>query len=134
MQFLKKIVFYGLIAGILWGWASMVLNSITGIFRPEMGFIHDIISFSVGGAVFGVVVSGFLYGVWNFIPFKKAHTKAIFVSMVLWLALRVGGAGLSMMAPERYHVLTPETLQGLILSGMLGAFLGLLWARETKEA
>ncbi|MBI5588642.1 MAG: hypothetical protein HY889_09805 [Deltaproteobacteria bacterium] len=125
MSFLKECVLKGALAGVVWGWIAMVLNSFTGIFVFEGGFTHDLVTFSVAGAVFGVVVSGFLFVGGRFVPFKKTLPRAVFVSVFIWLVLRAGGVLLSSMEPSRYHVLTPETLQGLFLAVALGTLLGI---------
>lgn len=123
-------IFTGAIAGVVWGWIAMAINSATGIFPFEGSFAHDLVTFSIGGAVFGVVVSGFLKTAGEYMPFKGAFAKAVFTSTLLWLLLRVGGAALSSMEPSRYHVLTPQTLQGLGLAVVFGALLGMFWGKE----
>lgn len=125
MSFFKDCVVKGVAAGVVWGWLAMIFNSFTGIFAFEGSLTHDLVTFSIAGAVFGFVVSGFLYIAGRHIPFKKTLPKAVFVSVLVWLLLRAGGAALSSMDPSRYHVLTPETLQGLVLAAVLGAILGI---------
>lgn len=116
----------GLVAGILWGWLSYLANALTGVFEFEGSFAHDLVSFSFGGAVFGVVTGALLAASRGLIPFKGDVAKAVFASAVLWIVLRVAGDMLSMMDPHRYHLLTAETVQGLVLALALGAILGLL--------
>jgi len=125
MSFFNDCALKGTLAGVVWGWLAMVLNAFTGIFTFEGSFTHDLVTFSIAGAIMGFVVSGLLYATGRFLPFKKSLPKAVFVSVLVWLLLRVGGALLSAMEPSRYHVFTPETLQGLFLAAVLGALLGL---------
>lgn len=134
MSFFKDCVVRGTLGGVLWGWLAMVMNSFTGVFEFEGSFTHDLVTFSLAGAVFGFVVSGFLYMAGRYVPFKKALPKAVFVSVLVWLMLRAGGAVLSSMEPSRYHVLTPETLQGLLLSAVLGLILGFFMKDGQRSA
>ena len=134
MSFFKDCVVKGALAGVVWGWLAMVFNSFTGIFRFEGSFTLDLVTFSIAGAVFGFVVSGFLYIAGRHMPFKKTLPKAVFVSVLVWLLLRAGGAVLSSMDPSRFHVLTPETLQGLFLAAALGLILGFFRKDEQRPA
>lgn len=131
---LKDGVMTGLLAGIFWGWVSMALNSLTGVVPFEGSFTHNLVSFTVGGAVFGVVTAGFLATAGRFLPFKPVFAKAAFASAVLWIILRIGGDLLSHMEPERYHLITPETVQGFALSIVLGFILALFWKKEGRAA
>lgn len=132
MSFLKDCVLKGVLAGVIWGLLATVVNSFTGILEFEGSFTHDLFTFSMAGAIFGVVVSGFISVADRFVPFKRALPKAVFVSVLIWLVLRAGGTMLSSMEPSRYHVVTPETLQGLFLAAVLGV---ILWAfrKDSKE-
>lgn len=134
MSFFRDCVVKGALAGVLWGWLAMVINSFSGVFEFEGSFTHDLATFSLAGAVFGFVVSGLLYMAGRYLPFKKALPKAVFVSLLVWLMLRAGGAVLSSMEPSRYHVLTPETFQGLFLAAVLGAILGVFRKDEQRSA
>lgn len=120
----------GILSGVLWGWLAMAANALTGVFAFEGTFIHLMVSFTFGGALFGVLSAGFLSVAGGFLPFRKTLPKAVFTSVSIWLVLRIGGAALSVMDAERYHVLTAETAQGLILSAALGVVLGLLWKKN----
>ncbi|MBI5642130.1 MAG: hypothetical protein HY954_01495 [Deltaproteobacteria bacterium] len=134
MTFLKESLIPGLLAGIIWGMLSMVVNSVTGVMMFEGGFVHNLASFAVGGAVFGIVCGGFLPVAGRFIPFKGLFPKAVIVSAFLWLILRAGGIMLSSMEPDRYHVLTPESIQGFGLSLLLGALIGIFGGAHGKRA
>lgn len=121
----KNSIIADLAAGVLWGWLSMVVNAITGIFPPETGFVHDLGSFGLAGAVTAFVVGGLLTVFMTRLPGRSVLLKAVTVSVLVWLALRAGAMMLSHIDPERYHVATWETLQGLALAVMLGALIGL---------
>lgn len=123
----------GAISGIIWGWLALAVNSFTGIFPLETGLLGALASFTIGGAVFGVVSAGFLFVSARMIPFRSVVFKAIAVSTSIWIVLRIGGAALSGMEPGRYHFNMPEALQGLFLAVLLGAVLGVVWKSGLKE-
>ncbi|MBI5493117.1 MAG: hypothetical protein HY893_09305 [Deltaproteobacteria bacterium] len=122
----------GAISGIIWGWLALAVNSFTGVFPLEAGFLSALASFTIGGAVFGVASAGFLFAAARLIPFRSVVFKAIAVSTSIWIVLRAGGAVLSGMEPGRYHFNAPEALQGLLLAVLLGAVLGLFWKSGFK--
>lgn len=124
----------GVMAGILWGWLTYVTNAITGVFPFEGSFAQDLVSFSFGGAVFGVATGALLAVSGKIIPFRGVVARAVFASAVLWMTLRIAGDVLSMMEPHRYHLLTAETVQGLALSCALGAILGLFVRKANGSA
>ncbi len=103
----------------------MTLNSFTYAFPYEAGFLHNFITFSIGGGVFGVVVGGFIWLLGDFIPFKGRIPRAVAISVSLWVLLTAGGVVLSGIRPERYHIVTYQTIQGLFLSVVLGIFFGI---------
>ena len=111
----------------------MAVNNLTGISPFEMGFVHNLVTFSVAGAVFGVVAGGFLSLFEGMLPFRRVFLKAPIVSVSIWLVLRGTGVALSGMRPLRYHISNPESLQGLALAVVLGLILGALWKREDPE-
>lgn len=123
---LKEYLKSGVIAGVVWGWLSYLTNAVTGVFPFEGSFAQDIVSFSFGGAVFGVGTGAFLALLGRFIPFRSIVARAVFASAFIWIALRLAGDMLSMMEPDRYHLLTAGTVQGLALSIVLGAIFGIL--------
>ncbi|MEK9149331.1 MAG: hypothetical protein AAB267_04720 [Candidatus Desantisbacteria bacterium] len=129
----KRSIMLGVIAGITWGWVAIVINTISGAFPFETTLLQRLVTFSVGGAIFGIVVSGFLSLLHSWLPFKRAYSKAVFISVCLWLILRLGGAVLSMVDGERYHLVNSQTIQGFILATMMGGFLGLLSKINKKE-
>ena len=122
----------GVVAGIVWGWISMVVNSISGAFPFEHSFFFNVVIFSISGAIFGVIVSEFLVLIGERLPFKRILPKAIMVSTSFWLLLRSGGIVLSIMMPDRYHPEIPQAIQGFFLSVILGVLVSLLWDKETK--
>jgi hypothetical protein len=128
---LKEYLKSGVIAGVVWGWLSYLTNAVTGVFPFEGSFAQDIVSFSFGGAVFGVLTGAFLAISGSFIPFRSIVARAVFASAFIWIALKLVGDTLSMMEPERYHLLTAGTIQGLALSVALGAILGIM-VRKAK--
>lgn len=129
---MKKFISSGAVAGVIWGMASMALNSMTGIFRPEGGILHDLASFTAAGALVGAVTGGLLRASGGVLPFKNIFARAVFVSLALWLLLKAGGSVLSKMEPQRYHIVTPEAVQGLCLSIILGVVIGFLLKKEDK--
>lgn len=114
-----------LVAGVAWGWLSLFINAITGIFPAEAGFINALGSFGLAGAINAFVVGGLLTLFIARLPGRSVMLKAVMVSVVVWLALRAGAMMLSHIDPERYHVATWESLQGLALSVLLGALISL---------
>jgi len=128
----KDAIVSGVIAGVIWGWSAMVVNSISGAFPFEHTFIYNLIIFSISGAIFGVIVAGFLTLIGRLLPFKKIMPKAILISTSFWLLLRSGGVALSIMMPDRYYPEIPQAVQGFFLSILLGVLLSLLW--KDKEA
>jgi hypothetical protein len=125
----KDTIVTGVGAGILWGWVAMAVNSVTGIFPFEASFAHNIVSFTFGGAVFGVVAGALMNAVGRVMPFRRVLPRAILISAVLWVVLWIGGSMLSVMEPHRYHLLMPQTLQGLVLALILGTVLGAVWKK-----
>ena len=130
----KKGIILGAIAGVIWGWVAMAVNAVSGAFAFENSLMHHLISFAVGGAVFGIVVNGFLGLLQRLLPFKSILLNAILLSIVFWLMLRVGGAMLSSVEPDRYHIITAQSIQGFVLAIIMGFILGTLWKINRKEA
>ncbi len=124
----------GALTGIIWGLVAMAANSVTGIFPFEASFAHNIIAFTFGGVVFGVVCAGFLNAAGRVLPFKGVLPKAVLVCAGLWVVLRLGGVMLSTMEPQRYHVVTPQTIQGFTLALILGTLLGILWKKGLQPS
>ena len=131
---LGKNVILGAIVGVLWGWAAIAINAVSGVFPFEESLLYNMISFAVGGAVFGIVISGFLGLLQRWLPFKSVVLNAILLSVALWLILRIGGAMLSSVEPERYHLITIQSIQGFVLSVIMGCILGILWKVNAKRA
>ena len=130
----KKGIMFGAIAGIVWGWIALAVNAVSGAFPFENTLLHLLISFAVGGAIFGIVVSGFLSLLKERLPFKNIFLKAVLISSVLWIMLKAGGTLLSLIEEERNHPVTAQSFQGFILAIIMGCILGLLWKIKGKEA
>ncbi|OGP65931.1 MAG: hypothetical protein A3K22_06050 [Deltaproteobacteria bacterium RBG_16_42_7] len=130
---LGKNIMLGVIAGIAWGWVVMAVNVATGAFEFENTLLHNLVVFAVGGAVFGIVVSGFLSLLQRWLPFKNIVANAVLLSTMLWLLLRIGGMLLSSIEPERYHLITAQSIQGVILAIVMGCILGILWKINKKR-
>ena len=130
----KRSIILGVIAGVTWGWIAIVINTISGAFPFEATLLQRLVIFAAGGAIFGIVVNGFLSLLHPLLPFKRTYSKAVFLSVCLWLILRLGGAVLSMVDGERYHQVNSQTIQGLVLAVMMGGLLGLLSKINKKEA
>jgi len=131
---LKESLIAGAIAGVLWGWLCYLANYMSGIFPFEGSFAHNMLSFTFGGVVFGIVTSGILAVAGRFLPFRRLLYRAVFVSASVWIVLILAGDMLSMMEPGRYHLVTPQTVQGFLLALALGAILGMLLKKGEARA
>jgi len=134
MGALKESLIAGAIAGALWGWLCYLANYMSGIFPFEGSFAHNMLSFTFGGVVFGIVTSGILAVAGRFLPFRRLLYRAVFVSASVWIVLILAGDMLSMMEPGRYHLVTPQTVQGFLLALALGAILGMLLKKGEARA
>lgn len=130
----KKSIILGAIAGVIWGWVAMAVNAVSGAFPFENSVTQNIVNFAAGGAIFGIMVSGFLSLLQRWMPFRNVIANAVLLSAILWLLLRIGGAMLSSIEPERFHLVTVQTVQGFALAIILGGILGFLWKIKNKEA
>ncbi|MEE9542281.1 MAG: hypothetical protein V3V95_00675 [Thermodesulfobacteriota bacterium] len=130
---LKDSLWMGVIAGVLWGWTALGVDYITGAFQIESSIAHNLAAFTIGGALLGVVAGGLLALVGGFLPFKGTLIKAVVITLGLWLILRLGGTLLSGMDHHRYHQEVSQTVQGFVLAGVMGVFLGLLWKKKLKD-
>jgi hypothetical protein len=124
---LKKGICLGILSGIVWGWVSILVNYITGVFPFEESLLKEVITFSFGGAIFGMVIGGFMSLIGDRLPFKSLLPNAIFISMAVWLVLRIGGVLLSYNDPGRFHPDAAQTLQGFMLAIVLGLILTTFW-------
>ena len=125
----KKGILAGLVAGICWGWLAFIVSRATDTFPQAHGLFFNLATFATGGAVYGIVVGGLLAAARDKLPFKGLLAKAVMVSVLLWLVLRIGGAVLSGIAPWRYHYAMVETAQGFFLSIAMGALLSIFWKK-----
>ncbi|HBO84929.1 MAG: hypothetical protein A2073_03015 [Deltaproteobacteria bacterium GWC2_42_11] len=130
----KKSIIMGAIAGMLWGWIAMFANTVTGAFAFEQSLLQHLVTFTVGGIIFGIVVSGFLSLLKDFLPFKNSLVSSVFIATGLWIVLFLGGYGLALADAERYHFNIPQGIQGLILAALLGVLIGFSWKIKEKEA
>lgn len=130
----KKAIILGAIAGVIWGWISLGVDAASGAFQLENTLFHNLIVFAVGGAVFGIIVSGFLSLLNERLPFKNIFLKAVLLSSVLWIMLKIGGTLLSSIEPDRYHLVTAQSIQGFILAIIMGCILGTLWKINKRRA
>ncbi|HHL40560.1 MAG TPA: hypothetical protein ENJ37_08640 [Deltaproteobacteria bacterium] len=119
----------GLAAGAVWGVVSFAAGAVSGIFEYESGVVHNLAAFAVAGSLFGAVTGGFLALLYDRLPAGRGIVKAVVVSTLLWLLLRIGGSLLSAIEPMRYHGVTAETMQGLVLAAVLGVLVGVFWEK-----
>ncbi|MBI5892680.1 MAG: hypothetical protein HZB79_03335 [Deltaproteobacteria bacterium] len=133
---LRKTIFLGSLTGIVWGWLAMAVNTVTGAFTFENGLLHNLVTFAIGGAVFGIVASGFLSLMQRWLPFKSNLTKAVYIAVSLWIILFIGGYGLATAKPDRFVFEYHQGIQGLALALVLGTMLGYFWKRfdEAKSS
>lgn len=129
----RKEIILGSFAGIAWGLIAMVVNAFTGAFPFENSLSHNLVTFAIGGAIFGIVVSGFLGLLEGWLPFNF-QLKAVFISTSLWIILFMGGYGLAVVRPERYVFDVGQGVQGFFLAIFFGLLLGILWRIRQKEA
>jgi MFS family permease len=120
---LTKGIIVGCLSGIVWGLMAILVNHITGVFTLEESLLREMMTFSLGGAVFGMVIGGFLALTSNRLPFKSSFLKAVSVSVAIWLILRVGGVLLSYANPERFHPDRGQAIQGFVMAIVLGLIL-----------
>ncbi|MDP3731973.1 MAG: hypothetical protein Q8R31_02935 [Candidatus Omnitrophota bacterium] len=119
-------IFLGFLTGIVWGWVAIGVNAISGAFIFENDLLHNLVTFTIGGAVFGIVVGALLSLSHDWLPFKNIFLKTVFLSVILWGVLMIGGIVLSTIEPERYHLVVPQTVQGFVLAIIMGGLLGFL--------
>lgn len=129
MDYLKN----GIITGVLWGLIAMGVNSITGIHPFEYGILHNLITFTTGGAIFGIVAGGIFTLLHNRLPFKTSFSKAVLLTTCLWMILNMGGLLLSSDNPMRYHVEVPATIQGFALAVLMGVIMGAMLQLRQKR-
>jgi len=113
---------------------SLLVNTFTGAFSLEAGVVHDLVTFTIGGALFGLVTGGILSVAEGFLPKWGLTLKAVAVSVVIWLALDGTGFVLTIVKPIRYHFEAEQSLQGLFLAVILGLILSTLWKMGLKAS
>ncbi|MEK6591075.1 MAG: hypothetical protein AABZ11_10400 [Nitrospinota bacterium] len=122
----KRGIGSGMAAGIVWGFAAMAVNAITGVFPVEHDLLHNITAFTTGGAIFGIVTGGLLTLIHDRLPFRTFVSNAVLITTFIWLILRIGGFLLSSVNPMRYHAELPATIQGFTLAVLMGGILGIV--------
>lgn len=110
----------------------MAINAMSGAFPFEKSLFYNFVTFSIGGAVIGIVAGGLMAVSQELLPFRRPLPKAVLLSTSLWLILRTGGLLLSLNDPARYHPEIAETFQGFVLAIILGCILGALWELRQK--
>lgn len=117
----------GLFAGVLWGWIAQVTNGFTNAFHYDFSWIYNFIIFTVGGGIFGIVIGGAMVFLEEHLPFKRPLLNFVLLSTSLWLILSLGGFGLTIAYGQRYHHVPAQSMQGLLLSLLLGCLMSLFW-------
>lgn len=125
----RRGIVLGSITGAIWGLIALMVNALSRAFPFEFGLFHNLITFAIGGAIFGIVVSGFLSLLEGWLPFKGITSKTVYIATTLWVILFLGGYLLATVNPERYTFEIHQGLQGLILAVIFGLFLGTLWEK-----
>ncbi len=129
----KKGMTVGLVSGVIWGFAALAVNYVTGIGPFERSLLIEITSFSIGGAIFGMLLGILLTLSYDWLPFKSLMPKAILVSTLVWLMFNVATGIGSIVNPERYHPELLQTIQGFFMAVLLGSILGALWNFGSKK-
>lgn len=121
---------FDLASGVFWAWAAFAAGSVSGVTAYEGTIGHNIVSFTFAGAVLGVVVGGLLEILKGVLPMRGMVSKAVFLSVAVWVLLKAAGTMLSVMEPDRYHVINAESFQGLGMAVLLGVILGIVKKRQ----
>lgn len=123
----------GMVSGVLCGWAGIAMNQISGAFPFEMNAMLLLVTFAVGGAVFGVVVGGLMTITNDLFLTDKPVLKAVVFSVGFWLTLRIGAIMLTVQDPHRFHPVVEQSVQGLALALLLGVVLGCMWKMKSLD-
>ncbi|VAX25853.1 hypothetical protein MNBD_NITROSPINAE02-407 [hydrothermal vent metagenome] len=123
----KKGIFLGFVSGVASSWFGIVLNKVTGVFPFESSLPALMLTFAVGGGIFGIAAGGFMTLTNEIFLVDRPVLKAVIISAGIWLALRAGGMALSLMDHDRYHPDVGQTAQGFALALLTGGLLGILW-------
>jgi len=129
----KKGFILGVLSGVLWGWLALGWRLLAGDAPLENSLPHNLAAFSTGGALFGVVIGGFMVALRDRIC-QNPYLKAALLSLGLWGLLRIGGEVLSAMNPERYCSTMDETSLGFVLALAMGLILGMMWNAQNRVA
>lgn len=129
----KEGVATGSLAGIFWGWIVIAVNYTTGAFAFEFTIIQNLFVASVAGGLLGALSGLFLSTIGRKLPFKSVIMQAVFISTSIWLTLRITGFAMTYVDHHRYHPVMSQSIQGLLLSVVLGCILGVLWRRQNRN-
>ncbi|MDH4224228.1 MAG: hypothetical protein OEW12_01110 [Deltaproteobacteria bacterium] len=109
--------------GILWGWATLGINALTGAFVTEHPLASNLVMFGAGGLLTGMFVAGLMGLLGERRVYGSLWLTALALSAGTWLALRLAGVALTFSDPRRYHPDGPQSAQGLALALGLGVML-----------
>ncbi len=123
----------GVLSGVLLGIIGIIVNTITSAFPFEMNIVMLLVTFSIGGAIFGVVVGGLMAVTDSLFLIDRPVIRAVALSAGFWAILRLVGSALTMADHERYHPVMVQSIQGLVLAIALGVIFGLIWKTKTIE-
>ncbi|GMT42276.1 MAG: hypothetical protein IEMM0002_0687 [bacterium] len=129
----KKGIAVGTVSGIGSAWIAMAFSKFASVFIFENGLLPNLISFAVGGALFGIVTSGFMIVLGSHLPFKNLPAKGALLSTSLWLILRLGGQLHSINNPDRFHADAGQTVMGFLFAVILGMAIGFMWKADVKR-
>ncbi|MBI3008960.1 MAG: hypothetical protein HYY56_05565 [Candidatus Omnitrophica bacterium] len=123
----KRGIISGVIAGAVWGCLAITINTASRAFIFEETLLHRLITFTAGGAIFGMVVSGVLSMTRYWMSSRNIFLEAICISVSLWGILEAGGILLHFIKPGRFHLDMAQIVQGIFLAFIMGVLLGFLW-------
>ncbi len=132
MEKLAKGLTLGGLSGVLSGWLILFINMLTGVFVLEMSFGENLLTFGIGGGLFGLVCGGLMAVVHEKLPIKSFPVKAVVIFGFVWVLFRLAGIVLSGLEPHRFHGDIGQSLQGFAFAIILGGMFGLFWVRGKK--
>lgn len=129
----NKAVTCGTFSGLIWGLISLAVSSATILFQADSGLPHNLLTYLMGGAIYGLVLGGLMLIAEGRPPVSKTVWKAVSLSASLWLLFFITGVFLHFSRPERYHIEFYQHLQGFLLSLVLGLIFGILWDKHGEQ-